>query len=162
MVIYRRRCKHCKIRYNYQASGEGCFENFNDGTYCPLCAKAIKDALDAVPVVRERVLMDPPFADEITLDMLKKWHEEDEKKKQKEAKSNHGMHFRRCYPGLIDTTGKLGTNEILTVKGRDKWEGLTFHVSYWTKTNERNNIKVYMEVDMATRNVLGPWEHSDC
>jgi hypothetical protein len=32
---YIKRCRHCNITYNYQASGEGCNRDENDDRFCP-------------------------------------------------------------------------------------------------------------------------------
>ena len=49
MLFETRRCKHCQSSYNYQASGEGCFREENDGDYCPDCMMLINEALKSVP-----------------------------------------------------------------------------------------------------------------
>lgn len=50
MIHYIQQCKHCGKRYTYQASGEGCFDKYNNCEYCPDCYKAILDALAKIPV----------------------------------------------------------------------------------------------------------------
>lgn len=50
MLFITNNCKHCGKTYNYQASGEGCFNKFNDKDYCPTCKKAIIDALNNIPI----------------------------------------------------------------------------------------------------------------
>lgn len=36
-----KQCKHCGTRYTYQASGEGCFDGYNNRDYCPECYQAL-------------------------------------------------------------------------------------------------------------------------
>lgn len=50
MIHYIQQCKHCGARYTYQASGQGCFDKYNNREYCPDCYKAILDALAKIPV----------------------------------------------------------------------------------------------------------------
>ena len=45
-----KQCKHCGTRYIYQASGEGCFDGFNNRDYCPECYQALLCAFDNIPV----------------------------------------------------------------------------------------------------------------
>ena len=40
-----KQCKHCGTRYTYQASGEGCFDGYNNRDYCPECYQALLNAL---------------------------------------------------------------------------------------------------------------------
>lgn len=50
MIITFKNCKHCGCTYKYQASGEGCLDELNDNEYCPICKKAIIDALNNIPI----------------------------------------------------------------------------------------------------------------
>lgn len=52
--ILPRRCAHCSVVYSYQSSGDGA-PRFNDGRYCPDCARTVAVALANVPARVERV-----------------------------------------------------------------------------------------------------------
>lgn len=45
-----KQCKHCGTRYTYQASGEGCFDGYNNRDYCPECYQALLNAFNNIPV----------------------------------------------------------------------------------------------------------------
>lgn len=49
MRLIIKQCKHCGTRYTYQASGDGCFDRYNNREYCPDCYRAMMMALDKIP-----------------------------------------------------------------------------------------------------------------
>lgn len=91
MKTYITRCKHCGMEYTFQASGEGCFDNYNDRDYCPTCKKAIVDALNKEPKKFVGRYKEIPL-DNNLLSTFKEIKEEDEK--------NRGFFigFRECVP----------------------------------------------------------------
>jgi hypothetical protein len=40
MTHWESQCKKCKVKYWYQASGHGSFDELNDSNYCPICKEA--------------------------------------------------------------------------------------------------------------------------
>lgn len=49
MLLLIKYCKHCGIRYSWQASGSGFWESKNTEDYCESCWKAITEALEKIP-----------------------------------------------------------------------------------------------------------------
>lgn len=49
MRLVIKQCKHCGTRYTYQASGDGCFDRYNNSEYCPDCYRVMMIALDKIP-----------------------------------------------------------------------------------------------------------------
>lgn len=45
MMHIIKRCEHCKNSYNYQVSGDGCFNELNSQIYCPDCMIEINKVL---------------------------------------------------------------------------------------------------------------------
>lgn len=70
MDFRERRCRHCKIIYSYQISGEGCMSKLNDWIFCPTCVEVVNDALAQVPIKCARLWVtrpDIPVADVVIL-----------------------------------------------------------------------------------------------
>lgn len=53
MTHYKRICKHCGINYIWQGSGYSCYDNYNNRDYCPICQKAIIEALEKISIKRK-------------------------------------------------------------------------------------------------------------
>ena len=58
MKVEQKICIHCKSKYDYQSSGDGCHEELNDSKYCPDCMEAIIKALKSIPVKFEEIYTD--------------------------------------------------------------------------------------------------------
>lgn len=91
MKTYKTRCKHCGREYTFQASGEGCLDNYNDKDYCPTCKKAIVDALSKVPKKFVGIYKEIPL-DNNLLPIFKEIKEEDEKDR------GFFIRMRECVP----------------------------------------------------------------
>ena len=131
MIHERKRCSHCQIIYHYQVSGYCCHEELNDDKYCPDCKKVIIEALKNVPVKIEMVWEN---YDEITIDDVKRIHEE---RKKDFVHEIFMPLFDLNDPSNINITG------IITLDGK------IISYSYWTKKDDYF-IKVQMERNVET------------
>ena len=73
------RCKHCGREYSYQASGDGCFNKWNNRDYCPECIDAIIQALSKIPVRYKKRLHETERPDDATITIFKSLVEKEEK-----------------------------------------------------------------------------------
>lgn len=141
MRVFLQRCGHCGGKYEYQASGEGCHRNYNDGTYCPDCKRVQVEALKSCPrqfECRQRDIKElPDRFGGITLEQVLEW----DKTSRKPTEGNP-LGVQRIFVGLVNMeTGDWQRNrEVRSPKGQK------FIVSTWDKDPEYS-IKVYWEWD---------------
>lgn len=141
MMHFMKRCKHCKTVYAWQASGNGCFHELNDETYCPDCKKIINEALKSVPQKFKSIFVE---TDEVTYDYLK------EKRAEKEK---GGLCMRRVYASLFNT--EKGTHEVNDAFDVDDKQYL---VQYWSDNPSVIKIKVLKEQNIETKEITGYWK----
>lgn len=138
--IITKRCSHCRSPYDYYASGV-VHKKYNDGIYCPSCARAISDALAAIPVRFKSVWEE---TDEMTVEELL----EIRKEKLEEEQRNYPDRIigEIVFPTMYDLTDSenYSCRYLVIHKGR------AYRVDTWTKTPEKNKVVVYMDVDLQT------------
>jgi hypothetical protein len=156
MTTHRqKRCRHCRVRYSYQASGHGA-PDLNDPDWCPDCKQVLLDAFANVPKRVEKVLV--PTDAESALD-LEAQSEAAHAKRVADAQANPHFLFgtmvpRRVVPGLIDMTDPSNKDR----RGITKLDGKTYHWNYWTKDPEGTaQVRVEMERDLETGEDV-PWK----
>ena len=67
MIIYDKRCIHCKDRYIHKI-GDGIYHNvLDDENYCPKCKETILNALKTIPKKYESITLKQ---NDVTLDMV--------------------------------------------------------------------------------------------
>jgi hypothetical protein len=144
MMHYMKRCRHCKTVYTWQASGEGCFHELNDEDYCPVCKKAIIEALKSLPQKFKKVWVE---TDEVTYDYLKA-------ERAKQDEKSGGLCMRRVYVSLFNfKTGASEKNDAFDVDGKQ------YVVQYWTDNPTVNiKIKVLKEQNIETNEITGYWK----
>jgi rubredoxin len=141
MMHLIKRCRHCKTVYTWQASGEGCFNELNDETYCPDCKKVIIEALKSVSQKFKKVWVE---TDEVTYDYLK------EKRAEKEK---DGLCMRRVYASLFNSeTGASEKNDAFDVDDKQ------YCVQYWSDNPTVIKIKVLKELNIETNEIIGYWK----
>ena len=140
----RRRCRHCKVVYNYQTSGHGCSRSDNSNTHCSDCKTVIDNALKAVPLRVEKfwgLVEDPTCAELVQL----------EKERWDKANSEGRVMARRVFSPLFDLTGEKGVEKNGLVMAVPGHEGLAFRYSYWSNIGvESGEVHVEMERDLVT------------
>jgi len=143
MMHYTKRCKHCNTVYAWQASGEGCFHELNDETYCPDCKKVINEALKLVPKKFKKIWVE---TDEVTYDYLKA-------ERAKQDEKNGGLCMRRVYVSLFNI--KKGTSEINDAFDVDDKQ---YCVLYWSDTPDIIKIQVLKELNIETNEIIRYWK----
>lgn len=158
MTTHRQhRCAHCGNHYSYQASGHGCLEPENDGTYCPTCKQAQLDAFDKIPRRFEARYQDirqiPRFAD-ITTEMVLAW-EQTETTIRERRRAAGEIIGQRIFPGLVDM--KKGEFQyIREVRAQDgPHAGLRLKVASWPSAPTDCEIEYPMEYDLAEKRFTG-------
>lgn len=170
MTMHREKCcGHCGIRYYYQSSGHGCFDELNDDRYCPECKAVISAVLKKIPLKVEKVWVPVSeiFGDDITLDLLLAW----EREREEEMRNSDKICARRMTFPLFDMSGKRTEHSGIVFGRDDKFKSYTFEYRYWTDNEESKNwyhecdeiredikISVEMERDIATGK-LYPWKY---
>jgi len=143
MMHYMKRCKHCNTVYTWQASGEGCFHELNDETYCPDCKKAINETLKSIPKKFKKIWVE---TDEVTYDYLKA-------ERAKQDEKNGGLCMRRVYVSLFNMkTGASEKNDAFDVDGKQ------YCVQYWTDNPDVIKIQVLKELNIETNEITGYWK----
>ena len=121
---FQNRCTRCGISYIYQGSGPGIPE-YNDGQYCPDCAKAIQDALAKVPRLfekRQRLISEVPRFAGVTLAQLQEW--------ERQTLESQLLKIRQVGVGLYNPdTGD--TQSVRAIIGRNEYSGIKFWVAFW-------------------------------
>ena len=108
-----RECKHCGIRYSYQRSGHGCFDETNDETYCRECKKVIIKALINVPKKFETKFIEcNDFTREEAINETDRY--------------NQDLLMHRVFPCMYDTR----TQEYSKDRYFEK-DGEKYYVHYW-------------------------------
>lgn len=136
MIIAINRCKHCQIKYNWQASGSywnlDTPEEYNDKDYCPECKKAIVDALSKIPKKREKVLVE---TDEVDLATLERWEIE-------ERKNHKGLlpPMKRVFASLYNWD-RQENSVTEQVNGREEHEGKVYIYNYWHQ--KKKNVEYW-------------------
>ena len=139
------RCEHCQDVYNYQQSGEGCFEKQNDSEYCPVCKLVIIEALEKVPKKYEAVWI----KSNIPLEDVLKF----EKEQMDKDKTNGILRGKRVFMPLFDLTDCHNDN----VNGEVIMGEKIIRYSYWTKKGD-SEVYVLMQKNIATEE-LTPWRY---
>lgn len=154
-VLRSRRCAHCGDQYTYQASGEGCGNKLNDGTWCSDCKHAVLQALAAVPRRYEQRFRNiremGDVYEHVTLDECKRW----EGLARARHESNPRAIFpfaRQVFPGLVSADGTDHQNVYLVVAEDGEDRGRAFKVTTWRKSPE-----VIIEVGQEWDMVKGEW-----
>lgn len=141
------RCRHCGIRYSWQASGWGASED-NDAQWCPDCYRVIREALSEVPRRVQKVWVDAS-SDYPPAPVL---HEQ-EQTRIAELRAGGNLVARRVAVPLFDMNDPSNQN----VTGFAKRDGVTVRYGYWTKDPEgTSEVRVPMEKDLETGD-LTPW-----
>jgi rubredoxin len=138
-----KRCRHCNTVYAWQASGNGCFHELNDETYCPDCKAVINKALKLVPKKFKKIWVE---TDEVTYDYLKA-------ERAKQDEKNGGLCARRVYVSLFNF--EKGTREINDAFDVDDKQ---YCVLYWSDTPEIIKIQVLKELNVETNEITGYWK----
>lgn len=142
MTSFRqRRCAHCQSPYYWQSSGPGCQESGNDAKHCPDCRYVITEALKSVPV-RFRGVWEE--TDEVDVETL-----------LAHRKASLEEHRRRFPDRLIGEQVVAPLFDLRDPENKETshivpYNGKTYMVQTWTKTTERNCVKVKMEEEIAT------------
>ena len=138
-----KRCRHCRARYAYQGSGEGCNAPLNDNRHCPECRQIIIDALAAAPI-RCELRWEP--VTEPTVETLEGWS----KKREAAAKKAGKLYGRRVVAPLFDMEDPSNHNVTGMLTGEDEYRGRLFRWSYWTKGNPPAEVHVAMERNLQS------------
>ncbi len=150
-----RRCIHCRSRYGYQQSGEGCGDGINDARYCRTCKGAINGALTALPVLFEcryvPIAEHPPCAD-VTRAQIEEWEATFERERWQAT----ALIAKRVWPGLMDleTGDAQNVREVRATSGEHL--GTRFRVSSWRQRPDFL-VEVPIEWDVAGQKSLGLW-----
>lgn len=140
-----KRCRHCQVRYYYQASGWGAPE-YNHPDWCPDCYKVVVEALREVPPRVEKVFVP---TDEVTAFEL----ETLENERWEATKAAGKLPVRRVAAPLFDMVDPSNTQQC----GITRKDGVTYRWSYWSKDPEGTaEVKKEMERDLATGEEV-PW-----
>jgi len=148
MEIAIHECKHCGEEYHFQWSGNydavDVPREHRDTEYCPVCKKAIYDALAKIPV---KFKYEHVITDEVNLDTLLKW----EKENDDEQSKNGGLIARRILAGLWDSkTGE--SQKVREVIGRDdERKGREYFYCYWPSDPKNCIITVNRRVNQETK-----------
>lgn len=143
MMHITKRCRHCNTVYSFQASGEGCFHELNDETYCPDCKKVVNEALKSIPQKYKSVFVE---TDEVTYDYLKE-------KRAEQDKNNNGLCMRRVYVSLFNIkTGAHEANDAFDVDDKQ------YLVQYWTDNPDVIKLKVRKELNIETNEIGRYWK----
>ena len=142
-----KRCAHCRIVYVWQSSG-WCQSPLNDMKYCPECKKAINEALAKIPVYFRSVWQE---TDAHTVEFLL----EQRKINLKRAQEQHPDRIigERILAPLFDMKDPENINSNYEVQ----YNGETFAVEIWSKTPEKNKVKILMEENIVTGK-RRPWK----
>jgi len=160
MVIEQKRCSHCKVKYLYQASGDGCHDITNDEKYCHNCKDTINKALNKIPIMREMSFIK---CEDFTKKQMQEMVEIDkeaqiimhEKKKQlalEQGRPFIDLMFTRVFPAMFDWND--GDNKNTT--GELRIVDTLYSYSWWSKTDKFELYKI-MEIDSQTKENLGNW-----
>lgn len=149
MTHYGKRCIHCKIKYVYQGSGEGCLDPLNDKNYCPECMHVINIALAMIPIKRELVWIE---TNEITVEYFKLL----QIKQRKYCEENHLLNMVRvsCGRWIWGDKNTPSDKEIISFT---KENGIEYKLSEWEHNYEPPKIKVAKEKDLETGEIIGYW-----
>ena len=145
------RCKHCQIKYSWQASGNWNLntpEDYNDSEYCPDCKKTIVDALSKIPKKRDKVSVE---TDEVDLATLERW--------EIEERNNHKGFppVKRVFATLYNWD-RQEHKIIRQVDGRDEHEGKVYIYNYCPSEKENCRILVDKEKNLETGEIIGYWK----
>ncbi len=150
----QRRCAHCKTRYDYQTSGYRETREYDSETYCNGCYKVVLDALRAVPVKSKPSWVGCSDVSVETLVNL-----EQERWKAADAKGGLLPPYHRVLPGMVDLVRPDNHHK----QGILHHDGRTYLYEYWTQQGgmDAGQVNVQVERDVATGDILGPWDLSD-
>lgn len=157
MVVYMKRCIHCKMPYMYQASGNGCHDTRNDEKYCPVCMNEINKALEKVPIKREQVWEE--CNDYTQKDIMRIVAEQQKayEDRAKQAKQNNipflELNIHRLVSSKIDWEDKENKN----ISGYITINKINYFYSWWTKKGDYKLCKE-MEKDLEYNEFIGEWE----
>jgi len=157
-TMRERRCVHCGDVYVFYPSGPPSESPLNDDRHCPVCKRAIIDALKAVPRKRVRVWVDCGV---VSYETLKRWEAEwDEVREQKarEAAEDGRVYItaHRVHMPLFDIESGA-VQRAKSVGGREDFAGRSFRYVYWTDDREPPRVEEEMEHNRET-NDLRPWK----
>jgi hypothetical protein len=133
--------------YKYKATGGG-YDPDSSKDHCRGCCKAMREALEAIPVKWERVWIPVARDSGITLKLLREWEHETHK-------GSAAPNMRRVAPGLVNDEGVFQVVHI--VQGKDGYKGRTFQYAYWPGKEDEAEI-----TERVARNVetgqTEPWK----
>lgn len=119
----RTRCIHCNSPYIFHPSFYGGDEinyPYNHEKYCPDCYKAVKTALDKIPLKYEKKFL--------TSDKYSKKEIVDHQKER--CKSPNGIPLRRIFANLIDMSGANQHNIVSEFMPDGNW----YKAEWWSNT----------------------------
>ena len=134
-----KRCIHCRTVYLFQSSGPGCGSNYNDGRYCPDCAKAIAEVLKKIPYKFEQVWGKTEEIDAETLMAV-------DRALDAKADLDGKLRLKRVGCPLFDMGDLTNSHNCIFIR----YEGKEYRVDTWSKTPESNTVKVAMERNLQT------------
>lgn len=141
MIIYNKRCIHCKDNYTHQI-GNGIYHDIlDDENYCPKCKEAILKTLKTIPKKYESITVEQ---NEVTLDMVLEW----EKLNDRERANS----LKKSFYGAIKRTSEYGYEKerIGIVNGRDKYKDYQYLYSYFLSEKENGKVKIFAQKDILT------------
>ncbi len=158
-----RRCVHCGTVYYCLRSGWG-FPEYGDHSnpdYCLDCYQVILKALEAVPKKFEHRTMNvqelEQFSD-VSWEQVVKWEEEYETSPEKKALEGKVI-ARRVFAPLFDLTdpdNRFSAREVAARNGPHT--GVKFILETWTKTSDKNGVRIEVEWDLENDKLVGPWK----
>lgn len=152
MTHKEKRCTHCKIRYYYQASGEGCGDDYNDDRYCPECMQIITDALKKVPIKIERRDVRVEDSEVSINDLL--IHEQNKNILEKQRNGERCFPLMKSvYPSLWDCLDLENRNHCRLIE----YNSINYYVSTWSKSPENNYVSKEVEYDLINNKIIGNW-----
>jgi hypothetical protein len=157
-TMRERRCAHCGDVYVYYPSGPPSGSPINDDRHCPVCKKAIIDALREIPRKRSRTWIEVKEPDYET---IKRWEAEwDEVREQKAHEAAEDGRIcitaHRLHMPLFDVeSGAIQRTK--SVGGREGFAGRSFRYVYWTDNREPPRVEEEMERNHETGAVT-PWK----
>lgn len=136
------RCAHCGSEYEFQASGPGCHDPFNDGTWCPVCKRVIAQALAKVPRLYECRYRDikemPDRFPDVTLEQVLEWEREN-----LAPRAEGRIVAQRIFAPLFN----LKTGDAQNVREVRAPNGQRFMLATWSQSPDYE-IKVPWEFDL--------------
>lgn len=163
MQHYIVRCKHCCTMYTWQAAGEYNMDfpkEYSSSDYCPECKKTIVDALSKIPAKRQLVFVESDeFTPNVMFGLIKK-------KEEDIIEKNKGSNFpiiRRVFAGMYDSVRGVSSrqDQIIIKKNKNgRNVDVCYFYRYFPGYENEMEIKVAMEKDLVSGEILGYWENN--